>query len=33
MKKPQKLPQKDKRRWGLATRLEHRRVGSNKKRK
>jgi len=33
MKKPQKRPQKDKRRWGLATRLEHRRVGSDKKKK
>ena len=33
MKKPFKQNQKKLRRWGLAARLEHRRVGSDKKRK
>jgi len=33
MKKPQKQPQKKQRRWGLGSRVEYTRVGSNKKKK
>lgn len=33
MKKLQKQSQKKQRRWGLATRLEYRRIGSDKKKK
>lgn len=33
MKKPFKQTQMKKRRWGLAARLEHRRIGSDKKRR